>query len=253
MVGSVAVLVVVAITGYLFVTNLRVNQTSTVSSDTAGLVEQRVKQVNTLQKEVNALSNDVNTMTKLSTNDNEPNNKDDGGDSSTVMPAVEGPGVTVTLDDSPMWKQAVDSSGSSADIDKYVIHQQDIEAVINALWEGGAEYMKVMDQRVLFNSAVMCSGNVISLHGKKYSPPFTISAIGNPDDLIQALDASPTIKIYKQYVSAFGLGWKVDRKKNLHFDQCAKLLQPLKYAKAVGGSQESESTDTNTAKGDDDQ
>lgn len=50
MVGSVAVLVVVAITGYLFVTNLRVNQTSTVSSDTAGLVEQRVKQVNTLQK-----------------------------------------------------------------------------------------------------------------------------------------------------------------------------------------------------------
>ena len=56
MVGSVAVLVVVAITGYLFVTNLRVNQTSTVSSDTAGLVEQRVKQVNTLQKEVNALS-----------------------------------------------------------------------------------------------------------------------------------------------------------------------------------------------------
>ncbi len=80
MVGSVAVLVVVAITGYLFVTNLRVNQTSTVSSDTAGLVEQRVKQVNTLQKEVNALSNDVNTMTKLSTNDNEPNNKDDGGD-----------------------------------------------------------------------------------------------------------------------------------------------------------------------------
>ena len=253
MVGSVAVLVVVAITGYLFVTNLRVNRTSTVSSDTAGLVEQRVKQVNTLQKEVNTLSNDVNTMTKLSTDDNEPNNKDDGGDASTVMPAVEGPGVTVTLDDSPMWKQAVDSSGSSADIDKYVIHQQDIEAVINALWEGGAEYMQVMDQRVLFNSAVMCSGNVISLHGKKYSPPFTISAIGNPDDLAQALDDSPTIRIYKQYVSAFGLGWKVDRKKNLHFDQCAKLLQPLKYAKAAGGSQESEQTDAGTAKGDDDQ
>ena len=128
--------------------------------------------------------------------------------------------------------------------------------MINALWEGGAEYMKVMDQRVLFNSAVMCSGNVISLHGKKYSPPFTISAIGNPDDLIQALDASPTIKIYKQYVSAYGLGWKVEQKKNLHFDQCAKLLQPLKYAKVAGGSQESEpseSADADTAKGDSDQ
>ena len=75
MVGSVVVLVVVALTGYLFVTNLRVNRTSTVSSDTAGLVEQRVNQVNTLQKEVNSLSNDVNTMTKLSTDDNQPSNR----------------------------------------------------------------------------------------------------------------------------------------------------------------------------------
>ena len=226
MVGSVAVLVVVALTGYLFVTNLRVNRTSTVSSDTAGLVEQRVNQVNTLQKEVNSLSNDVNTMTKLSTDDNQPSNKDDGGDASTVMPAVEGPGVSVTLNDSPMWKQAVDSSGSSVDIDKYVIHQQDIEAVINALWEGDAEYMQVMDQRVLFNSAVMCSGNVI-----------------------------PTIAIYKQYVSAFGLGWKVERKKDLHFDQCAKLLQPLKYAKVTGNGQESdsESAGADSTKGDTEQ
>lgn len=126
MVGSVAVLVVVALTGYLFVTNLRVNRTSTVSSDTAGLVEQRVNQVNTLQKEVNSLSNDVNTMTKLSTDDNQPSNKDDGGDASTVMPAVEGPGVSVTLNDSPMWKQAVDSSGSSVDIDKYVIDRKSV-------------------------------------------------------------------------------------------------------------------------------
>ena len=145
MVGTSAVLVVVAITGYLFVTNLREpNQHRPVRHGRIGRTTRQT--VNTLQK-VNALSNDVNTMTKLSTNDNRPNNKDDGGDASTVMPAVEGP----RRNGSPWMirrcgeKQAVDSSGSSADIDKYVIHQQDIEAVINALWEGGAEYMKVMD------------------------------------------------------------------------------------------------------------
>ena len=93
------------------------------------------------------------------------------------------------------------------------------------------------------------------MHGKKYSPPFTISAIGDPDDLIQALDASPTIAIYKQYVSAFGLGWKVERKKDLHFDQCAKLLQPLKYAKVTGNGQESdsESAGADSTKGDTEQ
>ena len=250
--GSVAVLLVVALTGYLFVTNLRVNHTSTVTSDTAGLIEQRVQEVNKLQEEVNELSSDVNTMTELATKDGNSSKTADDPGSGTTLPAVEGPGVTVTLDDSPMWEQVVDSSGSSEDIDKYVIHQQDIEAVVNALWEGGAEAMMLMDQRVLFNSAVICSGNVISLHGKKYSPPFTISAIGDADNLIQALNDSPTIKIYKQYVSSFGLGWKVERKKNLHFDETAALLQPLKYAKVSGKTeQEADASDADeSAKGD---
>ena len=238
MIGSVAVLLVVALTGYLFVTNLRVNRTATVTSDTASLIEQRVQEVNKLQEEVNKLSSDVNTMTELATKDDNSSKTTDDPGSGTTLSAVEGPGVTVTLDDSPMWEQVVDSSGSSDDIDKYVIHQQDIEAVVNALWEGGAEAMMLMDQRVLFNSAVICSGNVVSLHGKKYSPPFTISAIGDSDKLIQALNDSPTIKIYKQYVSSFGLGWKVERKKDLHFEETAALLQPLKYAKVSGNTEQ---------------
>ena len=252
MMGGVAVLLVVAVTGYLFVTNLRVNRTSTVTSDTASLIEQRVQEVNKLQEEVNKLSSDVNTMTELATKDGNSSKTADDPGSGTTLPAVEGPGVTVTLDDSPMWEQAVDSSGSSEDIDKYVIHQQDIEAVVNALWEGGAEAMMLMDQRVLFNSAVICSGNVISLHGKKYSPPFTISAIGDPDKLTQALNDSSTIKIYKQYVSSFGLGWKVERKKDLHFEETAALLQPLKYAKVSGNTeQDANASDADeSAKGD---
>ena len=67
----------------------------------------------------------------------------------------------------------VDSSGSTSNINDYVVHQQDVEAVVNALWAGGAESMMIMDQRVLFNSAVRCSGNVL-LCRAKYSPPFTI-------------------------------------------------------------------------------
>lgn len=233
--GGVAVVLVVALTGYLFVTNLRVNRTTTVTSDTADLVEQRVDEVNKLQSEVNKLSSDISTLTSLTSSGNDTQQSVDDPGTGTTLPTVEGPGVAVTLNDSPMWEQAVDSSGSTEDIDKYVIHQQDIESVINALWAGGADSMMFMDQRMLFNSAVICSGNVVSLHGKKYSPPFTIYAIGDPDRLIAALDESPAITIYKQYVSAFGLGWKVERKKNLRFEETASLLQPLKYATVVSG------------------
>ena len=156
------------------------------------------------------------------------------------------PGLVVTLDDSPLWENMVDSSGSTSNINDYVVHQQDVEAVVNALWAGGAESMMIMDQRVLFNSAVRCSGNVLLLQGKKYSPPFTISAIGPVETMKKALDNSQEVTIYRQYVSAFGLGWQVDEKEKLHFDATDALQQPLQYAQAMNnetdGSQQTDET-----------
>ena len=151
-------------------------------------------------------------------------------DSSLMLPALSGSGVTVTLDDSPLWENAVNNNGTTANINDYVIHQQDVESVVNALWAGGADALMIMDQRVLFNSAVICSGNVLSLHGKKYSPPFTISAIGDPQRLRAALNDSEAITILKQYVTAFGIGYKVENAEGLQFPATAALLQQLKYA-----------------------
>lgn len=240
--GSAAVCVIVALSGFLLMTNLRVNRTVTVTSDTADLVEQRVKRVDELQKDVSSLSSQIDTLKEFagsstdgtdsgSTSDSS-NSAEDAG-SGTMLPAVEGPGVTVTLDDSPLWENMVDSSGSAANINDYVVHQEDVEAVVNALWAGGAESMMIMDQRVLFNSAVICQGNVLLLQGKKYSPPFTVSAIGPTNEMLDALDNSRAVKLYKEYVSAFGLGWKVETKEKLTFDQSAATLQPLRYASVI--------------------
>ena len=138
-----------------------------------------------------------------------------------MLPALSGSGVTVTLDDSPLWENAVNNNGTTANINDYVIHQQDVESVVNALWAGGADALMIMDQRVLFNSAVICSGNV---------PPFTISAIGDPQRLRAALNDSEAITILKQYVTAFGIGYKVENAEDLQFPATAALLQQLKYA-----------------------
>ena len=227
--GSVAVFVVVALSGFLLTTNMRVNQTATVYNDTADRVEQSVDEVNELQKDITDLTAQVGNLTEVLGDGKQGTDSDDTG-STLMLPRLTGEGITVTLDDSPMWETAINDSGSTANINDYVIHQQDVEAVVNALWAGGADALMIMDQRVLFNSAVYCSGNVLSLHGKKYAPPFTISAIGDPEALRKALNDSDAITILKQYVAAFGIGYKVETKTDLDFPATAQLLQQLQYA-----------------------
>ena len=69
---------------------------------------------------------------------------------------------------------------AGADPDDYVIHQQDVQSVVNALWAGGAEAMMLQDQRVISTSAVRCVGNTLILQGRVYSPPYVITAHRQP-------------------------------------------------------------------------
>ena len=61
--GGVAVFVVIALTGFLLSTNVRVNRTVAVTNDTADLVEQGVDEVNQLQQDVSDLTEQVANLT----------------------------------------------------------------------------------------------------------------------------------------------------------------------------------------------
>ncbi len=127
---------------------------------------------------------------------------------------VAGPAVKVTLDDA---KLADGQVPAGADPDDYVIHQQDVQAVVNALWAGGAEAMMLQDQRVISTSAVRCVGNTLILQGRVYSPPYVITAIGNQSELRASLDRSPSVAIYKQWVGAVGVGYDVQSRREQTF------------------------------------
>lgn len=232
---SVAVVLILAMTGYLLVVNVRANRTTYDTSDTAGLVEEQTNRMQQLSAEVNDLSNQIDTLQGLISTDaatpsgsSSPSSSslDDAG-AGAMLKAVTGPGITVTLDDSPLREQA---ANDPKNVDAYVIHQQDIEAVVNALWNGGAEAMMIMDQRVLASTAVRCVGNTLLLEDKKYAPPYTVSAIGPSATMLKALDDSEAIRIYKDYVRVYGLGWKVQTVKQLDFPKTSSQLQQLKYA-----------------------
>jgi uncharacterized protein YlxW (UPF0749 family) len=119
---------------------------------------------------------------------------------------VTGPAVTVSLDDAPRREGRPDLS---KDPDDLVVHQQDVQAVVNALWSGGAEAMTLMGQRIVSTSAVRCVGNTVILHGRVYGPPFVITAVGDPDALRDALDSDRGVLFFRTYVDKFGLGYTV--------------------------------------------
>ena len=125
------------------------------------------------------------------------------------MTAVSGPGVRVTLSDAP--RDADGEYPADVDPDDLVVHQQDLQSAVNALWAGGAEAMMIMDQRVINTSAVRCIGNTLLLQGRAYSPPFVVTAIGNQDLLTQALTEAPGVRLFQRYVDAYGLGLEVER------------------------------------------
>lgn len=100
--------------------------------------------------------------------------------------AVRGPAVRVVLDDS--------TQTSAPNLNDLVIHSQDVQAVVNALWRSGAEAVAVNGQRVVATSAVECIGNTLLLDGSVYSPPYVVVGIGADqarfaaDGLVRELD-----------------------------------------------------------------
>jgi uncharacterized protein YlxW (UPF0749 family) len=137
----------------------------------------------------------------------------DTGALSAGLVALTGPGVEITLDDAP--RRADGSLPIGARPDDLVIHQSDVQAVVNAVWAAGADAVAIMDQRLIATSAVRCVGNVLLLQGRTYSPPFVVTAVGDAEAIRAQLAASPQVQVFQQAVEDFGLGFAVQERGEL--------------------------------------
>ncbi|MCX5362243.1 DUF881 domain-containing protein [Streptomyces sp. NBC_00124] len=145
---------------------------------------------------------------------------------------LKGEAISVTLNDAPPDATAKLPGYPEPQPDYLVIHQQDLQAVVNALWQAGAQGIKVMDQRLISTSAVRCVGNTLILQGRVYSPPYKITAVGDPEKLRTSLAASPAIQNYMVYVNVYGLGWKVEDEGTVTLPGYSGTVD-LQYAKPV--------------------
>lgn len=213
--GTLAVVAVLMMAGVLFTANAKLagGVDARQPQDLAGLVDVEASRVGVLQDEVDGLQGEVDRLTDAAV-DHLPSADAERAALTALAAgrvAVTGPGVTVQLWDAPADVPRPDWVTN----DYLVVHQQDLQAVINALWAGGAEAMTLQGERVITTSAFRCVGNVLRLHGQIYSPPYVVQAIGDPERLMEALEASPEVQRYQDYVDAIGLGWSVDEESEL--------------------------------------
>jgi uncharacterized protein YlxW (UPF0749 family) len=113
---------------------------------------------------------------------------------------LEGPGVVVTLDDS---SAARSPTGDPNDL---IVHEADIQTVVNGLWAAGAEVLAINGERLTATSAVRCAGNTLLLHGTLHTPPYQIAAIGEPATLAASFARQPGVDRLAASADAFGLG-----------------------------------------------
>lgn len=216
-----AVPVVLALAGVLMATSAATARGTDLRAERrtelADLVQERSQRVERAVEEVGRLQGEVDRLTVAGGADDAEVQAARAAASRAAAPAglvpLTGPGVVVTLDDAPREPGAALPDGVAPD--DLVVHQQDVQAVVNALWAGGADGVQVMDQRLVSTSAVRCVGNTLILQGRVYSPPYRIAAVGDVGGMRSALDRAPQLDVYRQWVDAVGLGYRVETTRRL--------------------------------------
>ena len=190
--GELAVMAVCVVVGFLLAAQLRgVQLAGAADATNASRLETLQSLYNDVVEERDGLTEQVGQLqSELELYRQQAASGDEGSEAlkteleqmeiTAGLTDVEGPGVTVVLEDSTQ----ANVTGDEAD---YLIHDNDILSVINELRSAGAEAISLNGERILATSEVRCTGAVVTVNGRRYAAPYVIFAIGDPDTLYSAL------------------------------------------------------------------
>ena len=207
-------MVVVVVTGFLFAvsaeqsggTDLRAGRLNDLPSVVRAERQQTnrlTEQVARLNAEIEQLSAQLGDRSVGRVQQEVENLVDPAG-----LTPVVGPGLRITLTDAPVEVRA----GYTGDPNDLVVHQQDIQAVANALWRGGAEAVTIQGQRLVSTTGIKCEGNNVTLHGVPYSPPYVIVGVGDVARMAVSVSDDPYLDAYQADAAepGGGVGWEVE-------------------------------------------
>jgi len=164
-------------------------------TDLPALVRTESRQYDALRDRVTRLTEEVAALTGSVDNDQVEQLRAAARALEAPAGLVEqtGPGMTVVLTDAP----AEIAESSQQDPNRLVVHQQDIQAVVNAMWKAGATAVTIQGQRVVSTTGIRCIGNSVQLQGVPYSQPYRISAVGDVASLSLAIANDPYLQVYR--------------------------------------------------------
>jgi len=145
--------------------------------------------------------------------------------------AVRGPGVVVTLREAS-GSSSADARGGQPGEGR--IYDRDLQEVVNALWAAGAEAISVNGQRLTSLTAIRSAGEAVLVDLRPLSPPYVLRAVGDPDLLEPRFVDSSTARKFQTWTSLYGIGFEVDRAKDLRLG--AASSPDLRVARASGGA-----------------
>lgn len=181
--------------------------------------ENQIKEIEKLDNELEAK---IEEASNKNTNLEDAKNQIKTGNKIIGTSEVTGPGITITLTDSKL------DASSVLDASSLIVHHLDIYYIINELKNAGAEAISVNDQRVVPTTSIECGGNIITINGQKIGSPFTIKAIGLPENLANLNRAGG----YLSYMKNASIGVDLKKSNNITIPKYTGIIN-YKYAKSV--------------------
>jgi uncharacterized protein YlxW (UPF0749 family) len=135
--------------------------------------------------------------------------------------AVTGPGLVVRLDDARMGGAAGPDPLRGGTVPEGRVRDQDVQDAVNGLWAAGAEAVSVSGQRLTALSAIRSAGESILVDLRPLSPPYIISAVGDPAGLEVGFVAGASGRRLTTLTSLYGIGFEVERADELELPGAA--------------------------------
>jgi uncharacterized protein YlxW (UPF0749 family) len=207
-------MVMVLLSGGLFVVSAQSSEGTDLRpgryDDLAGLTDSEADRAAKLQERVADLTDEVGVLTDQVDDDAVQRLQRQVADleGPAGLTARKGSGVVVTLSDAP--DEVIDAA--TGDKNLLVVHQQDIQAVVNAMWKGGATAVVIQGQRVVSTTGIKCEGNSVMLQGVPYPQPYVIEAVGDVGDLSSAIYDDDYLELYRDQSDdpSIAVGWDLD-------------------------------------------
>jgi uncharacterized protein YlxW (UPF0749 family) len=206
------------------------------SKDSAGQERERRALVDQVKARKTALDADRTTMARLQLQNSRlesellHNTTSSGGVTAELgllslrsgTSAVRGPGLEIVADDAV-----------NAESDRNKVLDSDLQKLVNALWEAGAEAISINGERLTNLSAIRHAGSAITVNFTSLERPYRILAIGNRKTMPTRFQQSTSGQAWLDLTRQVGLRFTMLAQKSLRLP--AADVPSLRYAKSAAG------------------